>query len=333
MVNLKSFEDARVLITGGMGFIGSNLAIKLVELGAEVTIVDAMLAGYGGNLFNIAPIKDHITVNYSDIRDENSMNYLVKGQDYVFHLAGQVDHILSLTDPFPDISMNIKGTAVVMEACKHHAPQAKVIYTGTRGQYGPQVRLPVNEDAPTMPKGIYEISNLTAEKIIMVYHEIHGIQSTLLRLTNVYGPRAQMLHPRYGVVNWFVRLAVEDATIKIFGDGKIKRDFLYVDDCIDAILACATTDAAYGEIFNVGIDTPTDFVELADTLIDVAGTGRWEFAPFSPERKAQEPGDFYSDISKIKRITGWQPQVNLRDGLRETIAFYRENQHHYWESE
>jgi len=330
-MDLSTFNGSRILITGGMGFIGSNLAIKLVELGADVTIADAMIEGYGGNLFNIEPIKDRVTVNFSDIRDVNVMNYLVKEKDYIFHLAGQVDHILSLSDPFPDIDMNIKGTAVLMEACKHFNPKAKVVYTGTRGQYGPATSLPVNEDAPTHPKGIYEISNLTAEKIMQVYYDVHGIPSVLLRLTNVYGPRAQMLHPRYGVVNWFVRLAVDDDTIKVFGDGQIKRDFLYVDDCVDAILACALTDTAYGEVLNVGVDHPTNFVELANTLIEVVGSGRWEFAPFSPERKAQEPGDFYSDITKIKRITGWQPTTPLPDGLRSTVAFYRKFKHHYWD--
>lgn len=329
-MNLEDFAGKRVLITGGIGFVGSNLAIRLVEAGAEVTIVDNMAPGYGGNLFNIAPIEDKVRVNFADIRDQHVMEYLVVGQDYVFHLAGQVDHILSLSNPFPDIDINIKGTVVIMEALRQCNPSARLIYTGTRGQYGAAPVLPVREDAPTNPKGIYEISNLTAEKIIEVYHHIHGIKSVLLRLTNIYGPRAQMKHPRYGVVNWFVRLAVDDDTIKVFGDGKIKRDFLHIDDCIDAILGAALTEAAYGEILNVGVDQPTDFIELADTLIRVAGTGRWEFAPFSPERKAQEPGDFYSDISKIRRIVGWEPQVDLETGLRRTVDFYRQNKEKYW---
>lgn len=324
------FDGKQVLITGGAGFIGSNLAIALVELGAHVLIVDAMIPGYGGNLHNLAPVADRVTLNFSDIRDVNVMNYLVRDKDYVFHLAGQVDHILSLSNPFPDIDINITGTAVVMEACKHHNPAARVVYTGTRGQYGAAVSLPVSEEAATHPKGIYEITNLTAEKIIQVYHDIHGVRSTLLRLTNVYGPRAQMLHSRYGVVNWFVRLALDDETIKVFGDGQILRDFLYVDDCVDAMLACATTDAAYGEILNVGIDHPTNFVELADTVVQACGQGRWQFAPFSAERKAQEPGHFYSDISKIRRLVGWEPRTSLLDGLTATADFYRAHRAHYW---
>jgi UDP-glucose 4-epimerase len=330
MTPFDAFKGTRALITGGMGFIGSNLALALVELGAHVTIADAMIPGYGGNLFNIEPIRERVTVNFCDIRDANVMNYLVKRQDFVFHLAGQVDHILSLTDPFPDIDINIKGTAIVMEACKHHNPSTRVIYTGTRGQYGEAVSLPVSEEAPTHPKGIYEITNLTAEKIIEVYNDVHNIHSVLLRLTNIYGPRAQMLHSRYGVVNWFVRLALDNATIKVFGDGQIKRDFLYVGDCIRAILLAAICDEARGEVMNVGIDRPTNFVELANTLIEVCGSGSWEFAPFSSERKAQEPGDFYSDISKIRRILGWEPETSLRDGLAATVAYYRQYKAHYW---
>lgn len=217
-----------------------------------------------------------------------------------------------------------------MEACKHFNPAVCVIHTGTRGQYGSAVSLPVKEDAPTNPKGIYEISNLTAEKIMQVYYSAHGIRSVLLRLTNIYGPRAQMRHPRYGVANWFVRLAIDDDTIKVFGDGQIKRDFLYIDDCVQAILMAAVCEAAHGEILNVGIDQPTTFVELAETLIRVAGSGQWEFAPFSAERKAQEPGDFYSDISKIRRIINWYPSTDLETGLRLTVDYYRQYKSYYW---
>jgi UDP-glucose 4-epimerase len=326
----SSFKGSRVLITGGAGFIGSTLALELVGLGAKVTIVDAMIPGYGGNLFNLEPKKDQLVLNFCDIRDPNAMNYLVKGQDFIFHLAGQVDHILSLNDPFPDIDINIKGTAVILEACKHHNPSARIVYTGTRGQYGSAVSLPVNETAPTHPRGIYEISRLSAEKIIQVYNDIHGIRSVLLRLTNVYGPRAQMQHSRYGVANWFVRLAVDDETIKVFGDGLIKRDYLYVDDCVQSILICAVTEAAYGQIFNVGVDQPTTFIDLAETLIRIAGSGKWEFAPFSPERKAQEPGDFYSDITKIRQMTGWTPVTKLTDGMAQTVEYYRQHKTKYW---
>ncbi|MBY0547240.1 MAG: GDP-mannose 4,6-dehydratase [Candidatus Obscuribacterales bacterium] len=326
----KEFSGKSVLITGGMGFIGSNLAIRLAELGADVTILDSMIPDYGGNEFNVFPIKDRVRINFCDIRDESAVNYLVRGKHYVFHLAGQVCHLMSLSNPFPDIEMNITGTAIVMEALRKFNREAIVVYTGTRGQYGASVSLPVNEEAPTNPKGIYEISNLTAEKIIKVYNDVHGVRSVLLRLSNIYGPRSQMLHSRFGVCNWFVRLALDNDTIKVFGDGSILRDFLYVDDTVDAMLRSALVPEAYGEIFNVGSPIPVTFLELVESIVKVAGQGHWEYAEFSPERKAQEPGDFYSDVSKIGRIVGWEPTTSLTDGLAKTIEYYRKNREHYW---
>jgi UDP-glucose 4-epimerase len=326
-----NFAGKSVLVTGGMGFIGSNLAIRLAEAGAKVTILDAMIPDYGGNEFNITPVMNLIRVNYCDIRDETAVNYLVKEKDFIFHLAGQVCHLMSLSNPFPDIEMNITGTAILMEACRKFNPKTTVVYTGTRGQYGASVKLPVNEEAPTNPKGIYEISNLTAEKIIKVYNDAHGIKSVLLRLTNIYGPRSQMMHSRFGVCNWFIRLAMDNEKIKVFGDGSILRDFCYVDDCVDAILKLALTPRAYGEIFNVGSDIPVNFIELADTIVKVAKKGSWEFAEFSPERKAQEPGDSYLDISKIKAFTGWQPTISLEEGLAKTVEYYSQHGNHYWQ--
>lgn len=325
-----AFKGKTALITGGMGFIGSNLAIRLANLGAKVTVLDSMIPDYGGNEFNLAPVKDRVRINYCDIRDDSAVNYLVRGQDYVFHLAGQVCHLMSLSNPFPDIEINITGTAVLMEALRKYNPNAVCVYTGTRGQYGPSVSLPVNEEAPTNPKGIYEISNLTAEKIIKVYNDVHGIRSVLLRLSNIYGPRSQMKHSRFGVCNWFIRLAMDNDTIQVYGDGSILRDFCYVDDCVEAIIKSAIRKAAYGEIFNVGSDIPVSFLELVKTIIDVAKTGKWEYAEFSQERKAQEPGDFYSDISKMEKLVGWRPTTSLEEGLAKTIDFYSKNREYYW---
>ena len=326
----KDFAGKAVLITGGMGFIGSSLATRLAELGANVTVIDAMIPDYGGNEFNLHPYRDRIRVNYCDIRDELAMNYLVRGQDFVFHLAGQVCHVMSLSNPFPDIEINITGTAVLMEALRKHNKDAIVVYTGTRGQYGPSVSQPVNEEAATNPKGIYEISNLTAEKIIKVYNDVHGVRSVLLRLSNIYGPRSQMKHSRFGVCNWFVRLAIDNQKIQVFGDGSILRDFCYVDDCVDAIMGVAIVPEAYGEVFNVGSDVPVCFLDLVKTIVKVGGQGGWEFAEFSPERKAQEPGDYYSDITKIKKYIGWRPKTSLEEGLTKTFDFYRKNREQYW---
>jgi UDP-glucose 4-epimerase len=325
----KSFKDKKVLITGGLGFIGSNLAIRLVELGADVTLMDAMLDDYGGNSFNIEPIKDKVNVNSSDIRVSEVMGNLVSDKEFVFHLAGQVCHVMSLTNPFPDIDINIKGTAVVMEAIRKHNPKAKVIFSGTRGEYGPAASLPVNEEAPTNPKGMYELSNLTAEKIVKLYNDIHNIRGVMLRITNTYGPRGQMKHSRFGVVNWFVRLALEGKPIPVFDEGKMIRDFLYVDDCIDAIVKAAASPKTTGEVLNVGVDIPHTICEMAETICEITGTDI-ELVPPTPERAALEPGNFYSDITKIRSLIDWSPTVNLKEGLTKTVEYYKQYKKYYW---
>ena len=327
------FKNRNVLITGGLGFIGSNLGIKLVELGADVTLVDSMLPLYGGNLINIDSIKERVRVNFSDIRDRASMNYLVKGQDYIFHLAGQVSHVDSVIDPFTDVDININGTLSVLEACREFNPEARIIFTGTRGQYGPSVKLPVDERAPTNAKGIYAISNLAAEKIILMYHEVHDLPGICLRITNTYGPRHQMKHNRYGVVNWFIRLALDNQAIPIMGDGHILRDFLYVDDLVDVLVLAASSKEAYGHLFNVGSGTPVDFLTLGETIVRLTGWGHCEFVPFSEERKKLEPGHYYADIRKIKNMLGWEPQISLEEGLRSTIEYYRNFREYYWKSD
>lgn len=325
-----SYRDSRVLITGGLGFVGSNLALALVGEGATVTVLDSMLPLYGGNLFNIEPIRDKVQVTFTDIRDRSSMNYVVRDKDYVFHLAGQVSHVDSITEPFTDVDINVNGTLTVLESCRRFNPGARIIFTGTRGQYGPSVKLPVDESAPTNPMGMYAITNLTAEKMVLMYDQVHDLKSVCLRVTNTYGPRHQMKHNRYGVLNWFVRLAMDGETIPIFGDGKILRDFLYIDDLVEALMQCGLCEAAYGEIFNVGFSEPISFVGLIEEIIAVTGTGRYEFTPFTAERKALEPGDFWSDTGKIRKVVGWNPSVPLQDGLRRTVDYYLQHRVHYW---
>ncbi|HPU29011.1 MAG TPA: NAD-dependent epimerase/dehydratase family protein, partial [Syntrophorhabdaceae bacterium] len=226
MEKKEIFKEKEVLVTGGLGFIGSNLCIELVKLGAHVTIVDNMLPRQGGNLFNIKDIEDKVRVNFSDVRNSLSMNHLVKGKDYVFHLAGQVNHVDSMRNPIQDLEINCRGTLVLLEALRHNNRSARVIFAGTRGEYGSSVKLPVDEDHPTNPKGIYAVTNLTAEKMVLVYHDIFGIKGVCLRITNTYGPRHQMAHDEYGVFNWFIRKAIDDEDIPVFGDGRILRDFL-----------------------------------------------------------------------------------------------------------
>ena len=325
-----SLHGKNILITGGLGFIGSNLAARLLADGASVTLCDAMIEGYGANPANIAEIRERVEVDRSDVRDAAAMERLVAGRDVVFHLAAQVSHVMSLSNPYPDIDINIKGTAVVLEACRKKNPQAVIVRSGTRGQYGPAVKLPVSEETPSDPRGIYEISQLSSEMICRTYTRIHGIRTVPLRLTNIYGPRAQMRHSQFGVVNWFVRLALEGRPIPIFGTGRILRDFLYVDDCVEALVEAAASPAAVGEILNVGHDRPSTFLEVAELLREIVPGTRIEFTEFTPERKAQEPGDFVSDISKIRRLLGWEPRTDLRDGLARTVDFYRSHRADYF---
>jgi len=324
------FNNKEVLVTGGLGFIGSNLCIELVRQGAHVTIIDNMLPRQGGNLFNIRDIVGNVTVNISDVRNQLSMNHLVKEKDYVFHLAGQVNHVDSMKNPLQDLEINCQGTLVLLEALRHFNRDARVIFAGTRGEYGSSVSLPVDEDHPTNPKGVYAVTNLTAEKLVLVYDDVFKIKGICLRITNTYGPRHQMAHDEYGVFNWFIRKAMDNEEIPVMGDGRILRDFLYVEDLINSMIKVATTEEAYGNVFNVGTGIPVSFFDLARKIVAVAGSGRTKFTEFTQERKEVEPGDYYADITRIKKITGWAPAISLDEGIARTIDFYRQFRREYW---
>jgi UDP-glucose 4-epimerase len=333
MANPQGLFGSNILITGGLGFVGSNLACRLVSQGANVTLVDSMLPIYGGNFFNVKDIQDAVKINLCDIRDRPAIDYLVRGQDYIFHIAGQVSHVDSILDPFSDVDINVIGTLAVLESARKYNPNVRLIFTGTRGQYGPSVRLPVDETAPTNPKGMYAITNLTAEKMVLMYHEMHDLKGVSLRITNTYGPRHQMKHNRYGVVNWFVRLVLDKQPITLMGDGNILRDYLYIDDLVDALLDAALCEESYGQVFNIGSGQGCSFNELAETIIKVAREGSIRYVPFSEERKALEPGDFIADIGKIQSRVGWKPKTPLGKGLKNTIDYYREYREHYWTME
>jgi UDP-glucose 4-epimerase len=326
----QTFKNKKVLITGGLGFIGSNLCIRLVKLGAKVLAIDNMLPRQGGNLFNVEPVKNKIQINVSDIRNQTSMNHLIKDVDFVFHLAGQVNHVDSVKNPLQDLSINVEGTLVIMEALRQNNKNAKVIFTGTRGEYGHSLKLPVSEDHQINPIGIYAITNFAAERIVLTYNNLHGIKSMCMRITNTYGPRHQMQHDEYGVFNWFIRKAIDNEIIPVMGDGRILRDYLFIEDLLDALIQSALCDKAYGGVFNIGSGIPVSFIELAEKIKMIAHSGITKFTKFTSERKALEPGDYYADIKKITETVGWKPKTTLEKGISETINYYKKHRKYYW---
>jgi len=333
MVDYRAFYRGRaVMITGGLGFIGSNLARQLVDLGADVLLVDSLIPDYGGNLFNIDGIAGRVRVNVADIRQQSTMNYLVQGRDVIFSLAGQVSHIDSMRDPYTDLDINCRSQLTVLEACRNFNAKVKIVYAGTRQVYGRPDSLPVDETQLVRPTDVNGINKAAGEYYHLVYNNVFGVRGCSLRLTNVYGPRQLLKHNRQGFIGWFIRLAIEGQTIQIYGDGSQQRDFVYVDDAADAFLRAGAADACNGEVFNVGGDEPITHRDLTAMLIRIAGSGSAEYVPWPPESKAIDIGSFYADSTKFKTTTGWRPTVALEEGLRRTIAFYREHWCEYVDS-
>jgi UDP-glucose 4-epimerase len=315
------YRGRQVLVTGALGFIGSNLSRALA--------VDSLLPDYGGNLFNLAGYEDKVRINIADVRG-HAMEYLVRDQDILFNLAGQVSHIDSMVDPFTDLEINCRSQLWILEAVRKRNPGVKIVYAGTRQVYGKPMRLPVDETHLLNPTDVNGINKISGEFYHLVYHSVYGIRSTSLRLTNTYGPRQLIKHNRQGFIGWFIRQAVRGEEIQLFGDGQQKRDFDYVDDVVDALLRAGAMEAADGEVFNLGGEAPVALIDLAKMLVEIAGRGgAYRLVPFPAERKKIDIGDFYADTTKIRTTLGWQPRVRLRDGLARTIDYYREHAGHY----
>ena len=323
------YAGRRVLVTGGLGFIGSNLSRELVTLGARVTIVDALIPDYGGNRFNIEGIEERVRLDVSDVRDGDAVRGLVRGQDVIFNLAGQVSHIDSMRDPHTDLEINCRAQLSLLEACRAHNPGVKVVFAGTRQVYGRPSSLPVTEDHLVRPTDVNGINKAAGEYYHLVYNNVFGLRACSLRLTNVFGPRQLLKHNRQGFIGWFIRLALEDREIQIYGDGSQVRDLVYVDDAADAFLRAGASDDANGRVFNVGGLEPITHRGLVERLIAVAGSGRYRFVDWPSEKRAIDIGSFYADSSLIARTLGWRPMTPLREGLQQTVAFYREHLSHY----
>lgn len=327
MINF--YKSKKILITGGLGFIGSNLAIALVEGGAKVTIVDSLIPQYGGNLFNVSGIKDKVKIDFSDIRDGDSINRLVAGQEVIFNLAGTLSHIDSMTDPMTDLEINCRAQLSLLESVRKHNPQVRIVFAGTRNQYGKAQFLPVTEDHPQEPTDINGINNIAGEKYHLMYCRVYGIKSVSLRMTNTYGPRHQMKHPRQGVLNWFIRQLADGEKITLYGSGEQIRDVNYVSDIVEALLLTAAGDQGWGEAYNLGGDpiSLTDFVRM---VININGAGSFEVKPFPDAREKIEIGDYIADWHKMEKRYNWSPKVTLAQGIKKTIEFYKEYKKHYW---
>jgi UDP-glucose 4-epimerase len=323
------YRGRKVMITGGLGFIGSNLARQLVDLGADVLLVDSLIPDYGGNLFNIDGIAERVRVNVADIRQQATMNYLVRDRAVIFNLAGQVSHIDSMRDPYTDLEINCRSQLTILEACRYNNPTVKVVFASTRQIYGRPSSLPVDETHLVRPTDVNGINKAAGEYYHLVYNNVFGVSACALRLTNVYGPRQLLKHNRQGFIAWFIRLAVENKPIQIYGDGSQLRDFVYVDDAADAFLRAGASAACNGEVFNVGGDRAISLRELTTLLIEVAGGGRVEYVDWPADKKPIDIGSFFADSTKFTAATGWRSHVALDDGLRRTVEFYREHLKHY----
>jgi len=327
------YNDKDVLITGGLGMIGSTVARKLVQCGANVTIVDALLKPFGGNYFNINGIEDKVDVHIVDIRDKNAIEHLIKGKDVIYSLAGQVSHNDSLKNPFLDAEINYIGHLNILENVNKNGQKPIMIYSGSRLQYGKIIANPVSEEHPLVPMTPYALNKTAAENMYMYYYNIHHIPCVLFRISNPYGPRCQMIHSKYAIINWFIKQAMKDSEIIIFGKGDQIRDYIFVDDLVDAMIKASIEEKCIGEVYNVGSGIATRFKTMVETVINVVGTGHFKNVPWPKEYINVETGNYVGDISKLMHTIDWAPTYNLEEGIQETVDYYRKYKEYYWEDD
>ncbi len=327
-----NFRDKDVLITGGAGFIGSNLALRLVEDGAKVTVLDAMLPSAGGNLFNLHPHREAIRFIQLNMRETEALSEIVLGKDYIFNLAGQVSHQDSIANPIPDMESNICSSLNLLEACRRHNPGVRIAYTGTRQVYGKPNYLPVDEAHPLNPVDFNGISNLAGEEYHVLYSRIFGMKTVCFRLTNTYGPRMLIKHSRQGFIGWFINRALTGGTIQLFDGGKQVRDLNFVEDVVDALFLAITAEHCVGKVFNLSGER-ADLFSVASQLVDLTGKGRVESAPFPEDLKVIDIGDYSCTSRYFSDLTGWIPKVGLEEGLKRTVAYFQEHRGHYLEND
>lgn len=323
-----SYRDKNILITGGLGFIGSNLAARLVHEGAKVSVIDSLIPEYGGNRHNVAKIAQSIEINISDVRDPHSMAHLIKGKDFMFNLAGQTSHMDSMTDPHTDLEINAKAQLSMLEACRRHNPSIKVVFASTRQIYGKPDYLPVDEKHPLRPVDVNGINKMAGEFYHILYNNVYGVRAAVLRLTNTIGPHMRVKDARQTFVGIWIRLLLEGKPFEVW-DGPQLRDFTYVDDAVEALLLAGADSSADGQVYNLGGPPPVSLADLAAILVDANKSGSYTVRAYPNERKQIDIGNYYADFGKISRDLGWTPKTDLASGLREILAYYRENLPHY----
>ena len=326
---MTTLSQKKILITGGLGFIGSNLARRLVELDNEVTVVDSLIPEYGGNIRNVVGIRDKITINLSDIRDEHSINELIKGRDYIFNLAGQTSHLDSMENPFTDLDINAKAQLSILEACRKHNPDARIVFASTRQIYGRPKYLPVDEKHPRHPVDVNGINKIAGEQYHILYNEVYGIASSVLRLTNTYGPRMRITDARQTFLGIWIKNLLQGKPIQVFGDGEQRRDYNFVDDVIDALLLSATSKDAIGRAFNLGGPDPLSLKETAKLMCNQIEGAKFEIIPFPEDRKAIDVGDFICDYSAFSNSFGWQPKSTFEEGISKSLDFFKKELEYY----
>ena len=324
----KAFKGKRVLITGGLGFIGSNLARTLVELGAHVTILDSLIPEYGGNRRNVHGLERKLDINLSDVRDRHSLPEYLKGQHFLFNLAGQTSHLDSMTDPETDLEINCRAQLTLLEACRKHNPKVRVVFASTRQIYGRPDDLPVDEKHPLRPVDVNGINKLAGEGYHLLYSQVHGVPSTVLRLTNTIGPRMRVKDARQTFVGVWIKQILEGKPLEVWGGDQL-RDFTYVDDAVEAFLLAATHPRAVGAVFNLGGVGQISLHALAEVLVRVAGEGSFQVRTFPADRKKIDIGDYYSDCRLIAKELGWKPRTTIKQALAKTLAYYRKELPHY----
>jgi UDP-glucose 4-epimerase len=323
-----AFAGARVLITGGLGFIGANLARRLVELGSDVLLIDSLVPEYGGNLFNIADIADRVTVNVSDIRDTHGLRFLLRERDFLFNLAGQTSHLDSMVDPLVDLEINCRSQLTLLEACREVNPGINVVFASTRQIYGRPDYVPVDEMHILRPVDVNGVNKMAGEAYHTLYHDVYGLRCCALRLTNTYGPRMRIKDARQTFVGVWLRAVIEQRGFEVWGGDQL-RDFTYVDDAVDAFLLAALTPELAGKACNIGGHGAVSLHDLAATLIAANGGGSFVVREFPAERKRIDIGDYYAEDKLFRSLTGWTPRTDLRSGLTQSLVFFRENLSHY----